>query len=164
MQITDRSKDVIKSGGEWIGSIDLENIAMAHPCVSMAACIAAKHAKWDERQLAATYTGLMFRSMRFGINEAHGRGTAVQWNWFREKGFVTGSSDGHYAADFTRFREAVRSLASELLTIEATGDYARAEALLGKYGTLTPEISGTIAKLTDIPVDITPVFTAAGEQ
>jgi 3-(methylthio)propionyl---CoA ligase len=51
MQITDRSKDVIKSGGEWIGSIDLENIAMAHPSVAMAACIAAKHPKWDERPL-----------------------------------------------------------------------------------------------------------------
>jgi fatty-acyl-CoA synthase len=51
MQITDRSKDVIKSGGEWIGSIDLENIAMAHPCVAMAACIAAEHKKWDERPL-----------------------------------------------------------------------------------------------------------------
>ncbi len=51
MHITDRSKDVIKSGGEWIGSIDLENIAMANPKVAMAACIAAKHAKWDERPL-----------------------------------------------------------------------------------------------------------------
>jgi fatty-acyl-CoA synthase len=51
MQITDRSKDVIKSGGEWIGSIDLENIAMAHPAVANAACIAARHPKWDERPL-----------------------------------------------------------------------------------------------------------------
>ena len=51
MQITDRAKDVIKSGGEWIGSIDLENIAMAHPAVAMAACIAARHPKWDERPL-----------------------------------------------------------------------------------------------------------------
>ncbi|HTT09893.1 MAG TPA: 3-(methylthio)propionyl-CoA ligase [Burkholderiaceae bacterium] len=51
MQITDRSKDVIKSGGEWIGSIDLENIAMGHPAVAMAACIAARHPKWDERPL-----------------------------------------------------------------------------------------------------------------
>ena len=51
MIITDRSKDVIKSGGEWIGTIDLENIAMAHPAVAMAACIAAKHPKWDERPL-----------------------------------------------------------------------------------------------------------------
>jgi fatty-acyl-CoA synthase len=51
IQITDRSKDVIKSGGEWISSIDIENIAMAHPAVAMAACIAAKHPKWDERPL-----------------------------------------------------------------------------------------------------------------
>ena len=51
LTITDRSKDVIKSGGEWIGSIDLENIAMAHPAVAMSAVIAAKHAKWDERPL-----------------------------------------------------------------------------------------------------------------
>ncbi|MEO8937391.1 MAG: 3-(methylthio)propionyl-CoA ligase, partial [Burkholderiaceae bacterium] len=51
LQITDRSKDVIKSGGEWIGSIDLENIAMAHPAVAMAAVIAVAHPKWDERPL-----------------------------------------------------------------------------------------------------------------
>ena len=51
MQITDRAKDVIKSGGEWIGSIDIENIAMAHPAVAMAACVAAYHPKWDERPL-----------------------------------------------------------------------------------------------------------------
>jgi len=51
MQITDRSKGVIKSGGEWISSIDLENIAMAHPAVHEAAVIAARHPKWDERPL-----------------------------------------------------------------------------------------------------------------
>ncbi|WP_294766425.1 3-(methylthio)propionyl-CoA ligase [uncultured Rhodoferax sp.] len=53
MQITDRSKDVIKSGGEWISSIDVENIAMAHPAVAMAACIGMKHPKWDERPIVA---------------------------------------------------------------------------------------------------------------
>jgi fatty-acyl-CoA synthase len=51
MQITDRSKDVIKSGGEWISSIDVENVAMAHPAVAMAACIGVPHPKWDERPL-----------------------------------------------------------------------------------------------------------------
>jgi acyl-CoA synthetase (AMP-forming)/AMP-acid ligase II len=53
MQITDRSKDVIKSGGEWISSIDVENIAVAHPSVAMAACIGIKHPKWDERPIIA---------------------------------------------------------------------------------------------------------------
>ena len=51
LQITDRSKDVIKSGGEWISSIDVENIAMAHPAVMMSACIGIRHAKWDERPI-----------------------------------------------------------------------------------------------------------------
>ena len=53
MQITDRSKDVIKSGGEWISSIDIENIAMAHPAVQMAACVGMRHPKWDERPIVA---------------------------------------------------------------------------------------------------------------
>ena len=53
LQITDRSKDVIKSGGEWISSIDVENIAMAHPAVAMAACIGIRHPKWDERPIIA---------------------------------------------------------------------------------------------------------------
>ncbi|MCY1274755.1 3-methylmercaptopropionyl-CoA ligase [compost metagenome] len=56
MQITDRSKDVIKSGGEWIGSIDLENVAMSHPAVAMAACIGVPHPKWDERPLLVVQT------------------------------------------------------------------------------------------------------------
>jgi fatty-acyl-CoA synthase len=51
MQITDRSKDVIKSGGEWIGTIDLENVAVSHPAVMQAACIGIFHPKWDERPL-----------------------------------------------------------------------------------------------------------------
>jgi len=53
MQITDRSKDLIKSGGEWISSIDIENIAVAHPAIAMAACIGMKHPKWDERPVVA---------------------------------------------------------------------------------------------------------------
>ncbi|MCS4509729.1 3-(methylthio)propionyl-CoA ligase [Xylophilus ampelinus] len=53
MQITDRSKDVIKSGGEWISSIDIENIAMSHPSVAMAACVGMPHPKWDERPIVA---------------------------------------------------------------------------------------------------------------
>ena len=56
MQITDRTKDVIKSGGEWISSIDIENIAMGHPAVAMAACIGMPHPKWDERPIVAVTT------------------------------------------------------------------------------------------------------------
>jgi hypothetical protein len=124
--------------------------------------------KWlthvTEAQVYATYTGLMFRSMRFGIDEAHGRGTAIQWNWFREKGAIEPTPDGRFRSEGAKFREAIRSLANELLMIEATGDYARATALLEKYGKSTPEIEAVVAKLKDVPVDITPVFVAAGER
>ena len=124
--------------------------------------------KWlthvTELELFATYTGLMFRSMRFGIDEAHGRGTAIHWNWFREKGAIEPGPDGRFRTDPAKFREAIRSLTNELLMIEATGDYARSNALLEKYGKSTPEIEAVIAKLTDVPVDITPVFVAAGER
>ena len=117
-----------------------------------------------EAQLFSTYNGLMFRGMRFGIDEAHGRGTAVQWNWFREKGAISPAADGRFQSNFAKFREAIRSLANELLEIEATGDYERGKALLAKYGRSTPEVEATIAKLSDIPVDIAPVFPAAGER
>jgi fatty-acyl-CoA synthase len=53
LQLTDRTKDVIKSGGEWISSIDIENIAMGHPAIAMAACIGMPHPKWDERPVVA---------------------------------------------------------------------------------------------------------------
>jgi Peptidase family M49 len=119
---------------------------------------------FNENQLYATYAGLMFRSMRFGIGEAHGRGTALQWNWLRERGGIVPSANGRFTVDFAKFGDGVKSLSTELLTIEATGDYNRANALLEKYGKVTPEIDAVNAKLTDIPVDITPVFPAAGEK
>jgi Peptidase family M49 len=124
--------------------------------------------KWfstfDANTLLVTYSGLMFRGMRFGIGEAHGRGTAVQWNWFREKGAIMPSEGGRYKVYFEKSREAVRSLSNELLMIEATGDYDRAQRLLDKYGKETPEIESVTAGLKDIPVDIAPVFVAAGEK
>ncbi|HYC89493.1 MAG TPA: peptidase [Thermoanaerobaculia bacterium] len=118
---------------------------------------------FSEEQLYATYAGLHFRSMRFGIDEAHGRGTAVQWNWLREQGAIVPANDGTFRVDFAKMRPAVQSLATELLMIEALGDYARAQRLLSKYGVSTPEIESVTARLKDIPVDITPYFPAAGE-
>jgi hypothetical protein len=119
---------------------------------------------FNERQLLATYAGLMFRSTRFGVGEAHGRGTAIQWNWLREHGAVTPIAGGRFTVDFAKSRDAVRDLATELLTIEATGDYPRAKTLLDRYGKETPEMAAVNATLKDIPVDITPVFPAAGEK
>jgi hypothetical protein len=119
---------------------------------------------FDEPSLAATVTALFYRSIRFGVDEAHGGGTAVQWNWFREKNAVVPAADGRYRVDPKRFREAVRSLSSELLLIEATGDLPRARRLLERYGKETPEMEAVNARLKDIAVDITPVYVGAGES
>jgi hypothetical protein len=119
---------------------------------------------FNEQQLYATYAAIMFRSLRFGVGEAHGRGTALQWNWLREKGGIVPSANGRFKVDFDKFRDAVKSLATELLTIEATGDFDRANALLNKYGVSNAEMETVNKSLNDIPVDITPVFPAAGEK
>ena len=119
---------------------------------------------FNERQLWATYAGMMFRSMRFGVDQAHGKANAVQWNWLREKGAIVPASNGQFSVDFERMPIAVRDLANELLMIEATGDYERASRFLERYGVATPEIEAVNASLTDIPVDLTPVFPAAGES
>ena len=78
MQITDRSKDVIKSGGEWISSIDIENVAMSHPAVAMAACIAARHPKWDERPLLIVVKKPGAEATREQIL-AHFEGKVAKW-------------------------------------------------------------------------------------
>jgi hypothetical protein len=119
---------------------------------------------FDEPSLAATVTALFYRSIRFGVDEAHGGGTAVQWNWFREKGAVVPAGNGRYRVAPKAFREAVRSLARELLMIEATGDLPRARRLLARYGKATPEMEAVNSRLKDIAVDITPVYVAAGES
>ena len=136
--------------------------------VGMWTLLQAIDEKWltafDADTLAITTSALFFRSIRFGVDEAHGGGTAVQWNWFVEKGAVVPAPDGRFHVDTAKFREAVRSLANELLMIEATGDFARAEKLLDGYGKLTPEMERINAGLKDIPVDIAPVYAAAGEK
>lgn len=118
---------------------------------------------FNREQLFATNAALLFRSMRFGLGEAHGRGTAVQWNWYRERGAIVPTTDGRYRVDMAKMSEANKSLVNELLMIEATGDFGRAQKLLDTYGKSTPEIESVINRLTDIPIDIDPVYVGAGE-
>jgi len=119
---------------------------------------------FDPETLYVTNAGLLFRSMRFGISEAHGRGTAVQWNWYREKGAIIPSGENRFKVDVPKMQEAVKSLSNELLMIEATGDFQRAERLLEKYGVTNEEINRVTESLKGIPVDIAPVFPTAGEK
>jgi len=136
--------------------------------VGMWTLLLAIDQKWltsfDADTLAITTSALLYRSIRFGADEAHGGGTAIQWNWFLEKGAVAPASGGRFRVDTAKYREAVRSLANELLMIEATGDLRRAEKLVADYGRLTPEMERINAGLKDIPVDIAPVYLAAGEK
>lgn len=119
---------------------------------------------FDKETLYSTYASLIFRLLRHGIDEAHGRANAVQWSWLREKGAIVPTSNDFYKVDAAKMYDGIKSLANELLLIEATGDYARAKQLLDNYGRSTQEIASITQRLSDIPVDITPVFTAAGEQ
>lgn len=119
---------------------------------------------FDKNTLYITYAGLMFRLLRHGIDEAHGRANAIQWNWCREKGAVTQSQGGRFQVDFEKMYDAVKSLSNELLMIEATGDYDRAQRLLENYGKANPEINAINESLKDLPVDISPVFAGAGEK
>jgi Peptidase family M49 len=109
-----------------------------------------------ERKLYSSFLASSFRTLRFGLHEAHGKGMALQFNYLREKGAFLANPDGTFAVDFSKIKAAVRDLDRDLLTIEATGDYAAAKALLDRFGKLTPELDRAIDKLTGIPTDIAP--------
>ncbi|MDD5308807.1 MAG: peptidase [Deltaproteobacteria bacterium] len=109
-------------------------------------------------EVFATFLGGFFRSVRFGAAEAHGKANAIQFNYLLEKGAVVKDADGRYGYDAAKMREGVKSLVTELLMIEAKGDYAGAKALIDKYGTLPEDVSKKLASLTDIPTDLQPTF------
>ncbi|HEX6940795.1 MAG TPA: hypothetical protein VF158_15370 [Longimicrobiales bacterium] len=102
----------------------------------------------------------LFRSVRFGANEAHGKAALLQLNYFVEKGAVThDAATGLFTADYDRLVAANRDLATEILTLQAEGSYEKAAALLERYGTMRPETQAALERLADVPVDIRPVYT-----
>jgi hypothetical protein len=106
-----------------------------------------------------TYVASSFRSMRFGLREAHGRGQALQFNFLVEQGAVA-FAGGRCSVDLAAFPAAVENLARFLLALEGNGDYAGATAALDKYASaLAPEIADALAAISaTIPTDIQPVF------
>jgi hypothetical protein len=116
-----------------------------------------------ERKLYTSFLASAFRTLRFGLHEAHGKGMALQFNYLREKGAFAPSSDGTFAVDFSKIKPAVRDLDHELLTLEATGDYTGAKAMLDRLGKLTPELESAIGRLRDIPTDIDPIPVTANQ-
>ncbi len=112
----------------------------------------------------ASYVGGLFRTVRFGAGEAHGRAEMMEFNYLTEQKAVTrDSATGRYALDYAKMPAAVEALAKELLEQEATGDRARTEAWFQKYDTEPPELKATLAKAASVPVDIDPVFSFPAE-
>jgi hypothetical protein len=110
-----------------------------------------------EKSLYTTFLASSFRTLRFGVHEAHGKGMALQFNYLMDKGAFVARPDGTFAVDFAKIQPAVRDLVHDLLTIEATGDYAGAKKMLDELGVLRPALQRALAKLIDIPTDIEPI-------
>ncbi|XP_065634208.1 nudix hydrolase 3 [Quercus suber] len=106
-----------------------------------------------------------FRSVRFGLQEAHGKGQALQFNWLYDKGAFILHPDETFSVDFSRVEGAVESLSREILTIQAKGDKEAAYLLLQKYGKMTQPLKIALQKLEKIqvPVDIVPIFPFANK-
>jgi hypothetical protein len=115
------------------------------------------------RTMYTTFLASAFRSIRFGVNEAHGRGIAVQLNTFIEAGAFRPRQDGTFTVDNAKIGDAVTALTRDLMTLQAEGNYARAKELIDRLGVVRPEVQKVLDKLADVPVDIEPKFTTAAE-
>jgi hypothetical protein len=110
-----------------------------------------------------TYLASMFRSIRFGINEAHGRGVAMQLNYFLDNGGVTVAPDGTFAVDAARIRQNVLDLTRDIMTMQAVGAYADAQQMIKTFGVIRPPVQTVLDRLSGVPVDIEPRFVTADE-
>lgn len=122
----------------------------------------ADHGEFPKEKMAECYVSEVagiFRTVRFGVAEAHGRAEIMEFNFLAEKGGITfDASSGRYAVDVKAMPAAVAALAQELLEQEATGDKARVERWFAKYGTLPPQLAGALKTVSDVPVDVDPTW------
>jgi hypothetical protein len=114
-----------------------------------------------ERPLYTTFLASTFRSIRFGIDEAHGRGIAIQLNYLMDHGAVAARADGTFAVDPAKAKDAVAGLTHDIMTLQADGDYAAALDLRNRMGVVRPEVQKALDRMTAVPVDIEPRFTTA---
>jgi hypothetical protein len=115
-----------------------------------------------ERSLYTTFLASAFRSVRFGVNEAHGKGVALQFNYLTDKGAIRyDERAGTFSVDAAKIKAAVRDLAREILTIQAEGAYDKAKAMLDRYSVIRPPMQRALDRLSNVPVDIEPVFPLA---
>jgi hypothetical protein len=116
-------------------------------------------AKSTEEPMYVTYLAGAFRSVRFGINEAHGKGMALQFNYLLDAGAIEyNSATATFRVNLANMKEAAQRLTGDIMTIQAEGSYEKAKALLEKYVVIRPEMKTVLDKLTGIPTDIAPSF------
>ncbi len=108
---------------------------------------------WD------TFLAGIFRSVRFGITEAHGKGNAIIYNYLLENGgYEYNEQTQKVRVNFDKVYDVIKQLAHNILTIQATGNYQGAKDMIAKYAVISPSMKTLIDKLSNIPVDIKPVF------
>ena len=113
----------------------------------------------EKNNFLATYFTGLFRSMRFGTNEAHGKGAAFQYSFLKEQGaFTFDPETKRFSLDFDKLEQGISALTAEVVFVEGDGDYDRAKAFLDKYGRIDDDAKAVIASLTELPVDIQPVY------
>jgi hypothetical protein len=116
-----------------------------------------------QRQLYVTYLASALRALRFGLNDAHGKGMAVQFNYLTDKGAFVPHGDGTFSVSMDKIKSAIRDLDHDLLTLEAEGDYDGAKKMLDALGVIRPSLKRTLDRLQAIPTDIEPIFVTADE-
>jgi peptidase M49-like protein len=109
-----------------------------------------------EKSMYTTFLASTFRTLRFGLTQTHAKGIAMQVNNLFDHGAIRVSADGRVAMDVPKAKKAVTDLTRQIMTIQATGDYAAADALLKKMVVVRPEIQHVLDRLGDVPVDIAP--------
>jgi len=116
------------------------------------------------KTMYTTFLASAFRSIRFGINEAHGRGVAVQLNYLLDAGAFKVLPGGTFAVDEAKIADAVTGLTREIMTFQAEGNYAKAKDLLDRLGVVRPPVQKVLDRLTSVPVDIEPNYSSAIAQ
>lgn len=113
------------------------------------------------RTMYTTFLASAFRTLRFGLNEAHGKGQALQLNYLLDKGAFKVTAGCHFEVDDAKVVAGVRDLTHDLMTLQAEGNAAKAQALLSTLGVIRPDTQCALDKLAKIPVDIEPRFVTA---
>ncbi|HWW93650.1 MAG TPA: hypothetical protein VN375_09820 [Vicinamibacteria bacterium] len=116
-----------------------------------------------EKGLYTTFLASAFRSIRFGLSEAHGKGIALQLNYLLDHGSFKVAADGTFTVDPARIKEGVAALTREIMTLQARGDSARARDMLARLAVVRPPVQQVLDRLRAVPVDVEPRFVTAEE-